>query len=338
MSTDAYQDMVLRDEVPRITIQRDISVFLKDAFAKIWEDYNNDSPSDVQLDHDWPGDQVLQALHNMAVPLFIIAVTVCRFVGDINWDPQERLETIMRFQGMGQMSQMEQTYLPVLKESSATLSDSRDEERLHQEFRKIVGAIITLTEALSMASLAALLNVPRAIVVRRLSSLHSVLQIPTDPEKPVRTLHLSFREFLLGNELRNQPFEVDGPATHQMLLTQCLELLSGLDGLRENMCGLDYLGQPRQEIFSTTIKERLLPAFQNACRYWVRHVQHSRIRIHDDDEVHLFLQKHFLHSLEALSLIDRIAEVIGYVAISQSLVSVSESSGGTSGNGIISNM
>jgi len=47
--------------------------------------------------------------------------------------------------------------------------------------------------------------------------------------------------------------------------------------------------------------------------------------IHDDDEVHVFLQKHFLHWLEALSLMNRIAEVIGYIRVLQSLASVSDS-------------
>jgi hypothetical protein len=48
------------------------------------------------------------------------------------------------------------------------------------------------------------------------------------------------------------------------------------------------------------------------------------VRIHDDDEVHVFLRKHFLHWLEALSLMNRIAEVIGHVDVLQSLVSVSD--------------
>lgn len=51
----------------------------------------------------------------MAVPLFIIAAIVCRYISEIDRNPQKRLETIMELQGMGLMSQMEQIYLPVLK-------------------------------------------------------------------------------------------------------------------------------------------------------------------------------------------------------------------------------
>ena len=70
------------------------------------------------------------SLADKAVPLFIVAATVYRFVGDRNWDPQERLQTILKFQEIGQLEQMEQTYLPVLTQLPATLSDLGLKERL----------------------------------------------------------------------------------------------------------------------------------------------------------------------------------------------------------------
>ena len=188
----------------------------------------------------------------------------------------------------------------------------------------IVGSIVTLAEPLSVTSLAALLNMNRGTIGLRLRPLHSVLRVPADPETPVRTLHLSFSEFLLSDKLRNRPFGVDGPATHRMLLTKCLELLSGPGGLRENLCDLSYPGQQRREIDPIVINEHLSPALQYACRYWVHHAQYSKVQIHDDDEVYVFLREHFLHWLEALSLMNRLAEVIGHVGVLQSLVSVSD--------------
>lgn len=325
MSVGAHQDLILHDEVPRATIQHDISVYLKDKFSEIRKRYNDDPPSGTPLDPDWPGDKVIQALVDTAIPLFIVAATVCRFVGDSNFIPEKRLETILHFQKMGELEQMEKMYLPVLTQLPATVSETSDKERLYQEFQVIVGSIVTLAEPLSVTSLAVLLNIIRVTIVLRLRPLHSILRVPaeSDPETPVRALHLSLSEFLLSNKVRHQPFGVDGPATHRMLLTKCLELLSGPDFLRENLCDLKFPGQPRQEVDPTMINERLSPAFQYACRYWVHHVQHSMAQIHDDDEVHMFLRKHFLHWLEALSLMNRIAEVIGLVGVLQSLVSVS---------------
>lgn len=200
----------------------------------------------------------------------------------------------------------------------------RERVEVHQQFRIIVGSIVTLAEPLSVTSLVALLNMPQDTIVLRLRPLHSVLRIPPDLGAPIRTLHLSFSDFLLSDKLQGKPFGVNGLHTHQMLLMRCLELLSGPDGLRENLCDLQYPGQPRQEVHPSLIDQRLSPAFQYACRYWVHHVQHSKVQIHDDDEVHVFLQKHFLHWLEALSLINRLTEVVGHVGLLQSLVSVSK--------------
>jgi len=330
MSIDAHQDKILHD-VPQTTIKHDISTFLRDEFSEIRKRYNVRLLSETLLDDTWPGDKALKALVNMAIPLFIVAATVCRYVGDSELSPSNQLEKILDFQKspLVQLGQMEQTYLPVL---TRTFNDPDEEKEFYGEFRKIVGSIVTLAEPLSMSSLATLLDVRRDVVVHYLSALHSVLRVPADPE-PVRTFHLSFGEFLLSDKVRGQPFGVDGPATHRFLLTKCLQLLSGPSGLGENLCNLSYPGQPRREVDRTMIDKRLSPAFQYACRYWVHHAHQSMVQIHDEDEVHVFLRKHFLHWLEALSLINRVAEVIGYVGVLQSRVSVSNDPVGISERG-----
>ena len=106
ISTAIHQDIVLQDAVPQTIIQQDILVFLKDTFGKIRGSYNRDPLSGRPIDQDWPGDGRLQALVNMAVPLFIIAATVCRFVGDPDWDPRERLERILQFPSFGRSKNM----------------------------------------------------------------------------------------------------------------------------------------------------------------------------------------------------------------------------------------
>ena len=43
----------------------------------------------------------LYGMHN------IVAATVCRFVGDSNWDPQEQLTAILKFRETGHLEQVE---------------------------------------------------------------------------------------------------------------------------------------------------------------------------------------------------------------------------------------
>ncbi len=323
ISTAVHQDMVLQDAVPQTTIEHDILVFLKDAFGKIRNSYNLDPLSETPLDRDWPGDEKLKALVDMAIPLFIIAATICRFVDDSDWDPRERLETILQSPSIGRSEQMAQTYLPVLTQLSARLKNSHDKDKLHQEFRMIVGSIVSLAEPLSIPSLAVLLNISPDLIALRLRPLHSVLRILTGSDTPIRTLHLSFNEFVLSDQLQLEPFGINGPATHRMLLSKCLQLLSGPGGLEENICKLEYPGKPRREIGQTIINDRLSPVVQYACQYWIQHVEQGKTEIYDQDKVHVFLQKHFFHWLEAMSLINRLAEVIKQLHVLQSLVSVS---------------
>lgn len=324
ISTDLYQDIILQDAVPQTTIQHDIRVFLEHAFRNIRDRCNQeDSLSGTDLNEDWPGDGKFQVLIDMAVPLFIVAATVYRFVNEPDWDPEERLDTILQSAGVAQLEQIAQTYRPVLVQLSARAKSSSDKDRLYEEFRLIVGSIVCLAEPLSRQALAVLLGVPSDMIFRRLRPLNSVLRIPSDPDTPIRTLHLSFGEFLVSKQLQNEPFGVSSQATHRMLLSKCLQLLSGPEGLRENICELEYPGKLRRELDQDVINDRLSTALQYACQYWVRHLAYNKVEICDQDEVYTFLQKHFLHWLEAMSLINRLTEVIEQIRILQSRVSVS---------------
>lgn len=73
----------------------------------------------------------MQDLVDMAVPLFIIAATVYRFVNNSDWDPRERLEIILQFPGIGRLEQMAHTYLPILTQLSVRLNTSRNKDSLY---------------------------------------------------------------------------------------------------------------------------------------------------------------------------------------------------------------
>jgi len=316
MSGDTYQDLVLH-EIPPPTIEHDISIFLRDEFAKIRDE--------KALPKDWPGEGNIQALTEMAVPLFIFAATMCRFVGDSRWNPKKRLDDVLKYQTSTQASKLDKTYLPVLDQLLIDLTE-KEKDDLVQEFQKIVGSIVILADPLSTSSLAQLLAVDKETIDGRLDLLHSVLSIPSDYDYPVRLLHLSFRDFLLDPEKHGKSkfwFRVDERETHNMLATRCLELLSR-EGLRKDICHLESPGTLRREISSKTIDKYLLPGVRYACRYWTYHLEQSGRRIRDQDAVHLFLQEHFLHWLEALSLIGVVSESIGLIGTLQSLIAVSK--------------
>jgi hypothetical protein len=225
------------------------------------------------LASDWPAQQQILALVKLAVPLFIYAATVCRYVGSKGSSPTAFLNKVLQYQ-KATFLQLDRTYLPVLDQ---LLSEQEEDEKQTwlQAFRKVVGSIV-LESPLSAVSLARLLQVPQEEIQCRLDSLHSVLRVPDSENAPVRPLHLSFREFLVDPRKQGQsPLWVDEKSTHKKLASRCLELMSGPGGLRQNMCNLVGPGVLRSEINERTIASSLSPELQYACRYWVSHLKQS---------------------------------------------------------------
>ncbi|KAF1357808.1 hypothetical protein EJ07DRAFT_180868 [Lizonia empirigonia] len=105
-------------------------------------------------------------------------------------------------------------------------------------------------------------------------------------------------------------FWVDEISAHKKLASCCLELMSATGGLRQDMCSLSKPGTLRGEIREEAVASGLPPELQYACRYWVEHVERSHPSITDGDVVHIFLQMHLLHWLEAMSLMGETGQCV----------------------------
>jgi hypothetical protein len=92
--------------------------------------------------------------------------------------------------------------------------------------------------------------------------------------------------------------------------------------LRTDICGLGAPGIPGLAIDTEKINHALQVEIQYACLYWVYHLEQAGGRLHDGDQVHDFLRHHFLHWLEALSLIGRASESIALIKTLQTLIEV----------------
>jgi len=315
MSDGTYQDLVLH-EVPRRTIEHDIRLFLEHKLREI--------QGSRSLSPNWPRREQIQALVELAAPLFIFAATVCRYIGTKGGDPEEYLNKVLEYR-KSTFSQLDQTYLPVLNQL-LTEQEEEDREMWLHRFQELVGVIAILESPLSITALAHLLQISQKQIRCRLDSLHSVLNIPDSEHVSVRLLHLSFREFLIDPQKRGKsPFWVDEKETHERLASQCLKLMSSPNGLQQNMCNLLVPGTLRSEIDERTISRSLPAELQYACCYWVHHLEQSKGRIYDGKSVHLFLQKYFLYWLEAMSLIGEVYKCIHIINRLQALAKVRSS-------------
>ncbi|KAJ5141799.1 NACHT and WD40 domain protein [Penicillium atrosanguineum] len=301
IGNQVYQDLILHD-IPEAITEHDISLFLNWQLLKI--------RNERSLPVDWPSDTDTQALVTLSVPLFIFAATVCRVFEDPQWDPVDSLTEILTHRSEG--SQLNGTYLPVLNRIINN-QDGKRRMQLIQEFREVVGTIVMLESPLSMTSLSRLIGISERMIDLRLNSLHSVIRIPEDKTKPMRPFHLSFRDFLLNPETRKKTdLWLDEKAIHQRLAIQCLSVCNTL---RQNICGLPNDGTRRMDIDPRTINHCLTPELQYSCRYWAYHLVRStdlKTVIH---LALLFLQRHFLHWVEAMSLLGLMSEVVGIISL-----------------------
>jgi hypothetical protein len=312
MEGSTYRDLVLH-EISRAAIEHDIFVFLQDEFAKLRVERS--------LSMDWPGQENIEALVEMSVPLFIFAATVCRFVRDPRWDPKKRLATILEYQTASQASKLDRTYLPILDQLLAE-QDEVEKEKLAMEFREVVGAIVVLADPLSTSSLASLLRIAEGDITCRLDLLHAVFSLPTNQALPVRLLHLSFRDFLLDPLKRGKsPFWVDEKKIHGKIACKCLQLLSSR--LKKDICNMQRPGTLRSEIGSQVVDDHLPAEVQYACRYWVYHLKQIKSGLYDEGQVHIFLREHLLHWIEAMSLLESTSESITMITTLQSILEVS---------------
>lgn len=331
--TGKFQDLILH-EIPRPIIQHDVTAFLESRLSSIRDDYNSLYLGRRQLSVDWPSPDVIQTLVQMAIPLFIFAATICRFIEDPTWsDPNGQLDKVLRYQSKAENAEMDKldaTYRPILDQLVLGKTEVAKKSLLH-EFHVVVGSIVLLAESLSIASLACILDIPRPVIDRRLATLHSVLSVPPSDDSPVRMFHLSFRDFLVDpNKRDTNPFWIDERATHEKIANRCLELLSSGGRLRKDICNLDMPGMARTDVNPAVINSHLPADVRYACLYWVHHLDQSRPAedkacITDDHQAYIFLKRHFLHWLEALSLLGKISESITMIGYLQALVSVGNS-------------
>ncbi|KAI9656850.1 MAG: hypothetical protein M1821_003489 [Bathelium mastoideum] len=295
-------------EIPLPIITHDIGAFLKDELPKIREKYNLLRASGKAISSDWPTRRNIEDLTSMAVPLFIFAATICRFMAETEgWDsdPVGKLNKILQYQSAGSLTRLEKTYLPVLDQILKGVTTGKDRENRVKEFQDIIGSMVILFEPLSITSLANLLDISTDVVDRRLHVLHSVLKVPANPRLPVRVFHLSFRDFLVDAEHKTE---------------------FSIDETERDICSLRKPGFLRVDIDIPLLQACLPAEVQYACCYWTHHLERGNHRICDQDEIHSLLSQRFLYWIEALAIIGKLKNSLDMIARLQCLLEPQKSS------------
>ncbi|KAF7588235.1 hypothetical protein BBP40_005986 [Aspergillus hancockii] len=281
-----HHDLVLHD-LSESGNEHDIRLFLEHKLSEI--------RAERLLPPDWPGNENIEKLVKMASPLVAVAAIICR---SLDQKPSSRV-------------QLDRIYLLILNHLLSGASED-ETKQLKQDFQNIVGVIVLLAIPLSVNALVQLINLPGDEINTCLDRLHSFLSVPENINFPVRILHSSFRDYLL---LTESPFQVDQDEAHGKIASHCLRLMD--TDLKYNICTLTSYGTQRMDMGNQVINQHLPAALEYACCYWVYHLQQSKGRI-SESLVLSFLKQHFLHWLEALSLVGNISEAVGMIDALQS--------------------
>jgi hypothetical protein len=319
MGEDLHCDVRL-EEAQQPTIEHDIRVFYDTRFSEIRKNDLFD-----ELDPEWPGEDNIKSLVQMAVPLFIYAFTAIRFISET---PRKNLDLMVRQNRDRSLTGLRSTYLPILQQLISSEEDDGHESRV-QDFKTIVGTTVLLHNPLSASALAQLLNVHIGDVGKTLQMFRSVLNIPQNPDgrmnrtEPITLFHLSFRDFLVGqDQQKDNLFWIDAGEGHRSVGLACIRLLeSGV--LKEDICETRAFGTTREVLEKSAVDAHIPEAVAYACYHWMQHFVESDELIKDEDAVHQFLEKHLLHWIEAMSWLGKTSEIEEHLNALKAAVDVS---------------
>lgn len=302
---DAFEPLLENKTACRLEIHREFFEDTKKDIRTFLEAKFNDIRKKCRVQQNpWPSAEEMDHLVQLATspePLFIYAATLCRFVYDEKKrrNPKKQLERWLE-RREDSKSQLDQIYNPILAQIFA---DNSEEESGHQ--LQFLGSLVLLANPLSASSLAALLSMDADDVTWWLPELHAVLDIPSESHKPLRLLHKSFSDFLLDSDGSSaNPYRVDIAETHSLLAEKCVQRMQA--GLRQDICDIGELDASPNEIGEAKIKSCIPEDLAYACLHWLYHLQGSGQP--PPTYVHTFLHDHFLHWLEALSLLGRLSD------------------------------
>jgi hypothetical protein len=194
--------------------------------------------------------------------------------------------------------------------------------------KRILAVMSIVYRPIAFGELASLVDLPNDLSddPEALSEVIAVCgSFLTVREDTIIFVHQSAKEFLLKETPHGFP-SGGIEAEHRTLFSRCLQAM--FKTLRHDIFQLKKPGFPIEKVIPPSPNP--LAAAQYACVYWVDHLHHSGCQAENDDGVDArgrvdgFLQKKYLHWLEALSILGSLSQGIAAMLKLESLLQVSK--------------
>lgn len=330
MENNDRQNWILH-RVEEADIQSHIRALLTNDMHEYKKQYNQNERDVGQgrfLPSNWPEDEILGRLVQLANSQFISATTISRMLRNDQWTatPDQKLNHIMRFNTKSKVH-LEDLYRSILAQILGNTS-THARSVFIDEFQKIVGSVILLASPLSVSALSTLLAFGEHEIYSQLNPLSSVLNFQS-PDTSVKLFHPSYRRFLLDGDSFTcfdgdsacQDLRIQEAVIHAWLAERCLQLLS-MD-LHNDICDLEDPSVRRKDIQQEIIDKHLPPATAYACIYWIHHMEKGNSILHNGGPEHKFLETKMLNWIEALAWLGRLSEGIELIRTLERLAYVS---------------
>ena len=132
-------------------------------------------------------------------------------------------------------------------------------------------------------------------------------------EQTVYLVHQSTKDYRSDGK-RKDIFLLGQEYEHINTASLCLEKMSTI--LRKNICNLQAPGFSLGDVEQSSIRAHIPFYAQYACLYWADHLQQAgstkqeTLTLREDCQVLQFFKTHFLHWLEALSLMGKLSKAV----------------------------
>jgi hypothetical protein len=276
-------------------VQSDIRLYLLREFTEIARKHDMKPP--------WPTEEQMHLLVERAGCLFIYASTAVKFVsGSIH--PFRALLLFLSVdarQSKFAHATLDSMYLRIIQ--GFTMDPIGETSTIFQE---VVGSIVALEQPLSRFGLGNLLQLETEEVSSTLRPLHSLFDVGTSSNHPIRAFHPSFSDFLINPErCTDEKLRVNIGDTHLLLATRCIKVMNRQ--LKQDICNIGDSSSLNSEIvdIDNIRSQHISEELRYACMYWMSHVASTQTNL-DINELELELSEfcvgHLLHWIEALSL------------------------------------
>ena len=272
-------------EVEKEIVQADIELYIKDFLLS---GHNR---------HGWPPQTEVQSLVSMSGTLFIYAATVCKYIAQRGSSNMPRRLSNVVNSAVEITSGLTQP-LDILYERilDAAYTSTSHEER--SDIDMVLVAVVYAYNPLSISAISALMQMPIEHTEAALSSLHSLIYIPSQgSHTPISIFHASFYTFISTQNVSSKHYH-DPYGSHKHLALQCLSLMEREWSEKERV---SYLVERQYGGISESLAY--------ACSSWAFHFTLTDNN-NGSDELKEFFKRNLLRWMDCLSILGKLETAI----------------------------